>query len=161
MSAEAEHSAFESLAQDVGEMRVMLEEILRHLVPKLKRDQAFEALMTRLDRAERRLSARHERPIVSGLVSVLHRLRHLDIDAIARESLESELLSVLNGAGYEEFGAPGDLFDPDRHEALAGRLSDGQGVVQTVHARGLSCLGDVVVKAQVEVAPSLEGEMYS
>jgi molecular chaperone GrpE (heat shock protein) len=154
-----------SIAQEVRQaLREELDEVMPHLLAALKRDRAFDALADRLRDAEHRLKARRERPVAVALLRMLHRLRHLDFDPAAKQALDEELVGVLATAGYEEFGAVGEPFDPDRHQALAGETSQGRGVIVEVYASGLACLGEVASPAQVRVAaqaPILSNEEAS
>lgn len=138
-------------------MREELDQVLPHLLGALKRDRAFDALAARLQETERRLEAHRERPMAVAVHRVLCRLRRLALDGDARAALDAELVEVLTEAGFEEFGAVGEPFDPARHEALAGEVQDGRAVVVELYATGLGCFGQVVTAAQVRVgveAPS-------
>ena len=107
----------------------------------------------RLGKAERLLATRRERPLAVAVHQVLNRLRHLDFDQAVKASLEAELAKTLTDAGFTEFGQVGEDYDPDRHDALSGRAADGRATVTEVDASGLGSFGDVVVRAQVQVAP--------
>jgi len=138
-------------------VRDELDQVMPHLLAALKRDRAFDALAERLRVAERRLEARRERPLAVAVLQVLHRLRHLSFDPVAKTAVDAELVEVLAKAGYEEIGAVGEPFDPARHQALDGASKDGRGVVVELYATGLACFGEVAVPAQVrvgETAPS-------
>lgn len=142
-------------------VRDELDQVMPHLLGALKRDRAFDALEERLRVAERRLEARKERPVAVALLRVLHQLRHLDFDPVAKVALDQELVGVLAKAGYEEIGAVGEPFDPARHKALGGATKDGEGSVVELYATGLACSGEVTVPAQVRVAarmPTPSGE---
>jgi molecular chaperone GrpE len=134
-------------------VRAELDKVVPHVVAALKRDRAFDELTNRLREAERRVEARRERPTGVALLKLLHRLRHLDLDREIRSSLDSEIVGILEMAGFTESGAVGEPFDPDRHEPLDGRLSGGAGTVVEVYATGLASFSDTVVRAQVRVAP--------
>jgi hypothetical protein len=134
-------------------LRDELDGVLPHIVAALKRDQAFTEISERLRAAEQLLSARRERPTAVAILRVLHRLRHLELEETLRESLDLELVGILNAAGFEECGAIGEPFAPDWHEPLEGRTSDGKGIVAEVYASGLSSFGDIIVRAQVRVTP--------
>jgi hypothetical protein len=134
-------------------VRDELDGILPHVVAAIKRDRAFDELSDRLSNAERLLAARRERPLAVAVHRLLNRLRHLDFDQAVKTSLADELVKILADAGFEETGRVGEDYDPSRHEALSGRATDGMATVTEVDARGLSSFGDVVVRAQVKVAP--------
>jgi hypothetical protein len=134
-------------------VRDELDTVLPHVLAALKRDRAFDDLSERLTQAERRLEARRERPLAVSVHRLLNRLRHLDFDQEIKASLEAGLVKILTDAGFEEMGQAGDPYDPDRHDALGGQVIHGAGTVTDVDATGLSSFGDVVVRAQVQVAP--------
>jgi hypothetical protein len=145
------------LAQVIGDaVRAQLDEVLPHVVTAIRQNHAFDELNTRLSRAERRLETRRERPLVVALHGLLIRLRHLEFDPEIKDSLGAELVKILHNAGFDETGRTGEQFDPERHDALGGRTSHGKGTVTSVYATGLSSFGDVIVRAQVEVAPESE-----
>jgi hypothetical protein len=134
-------------------VRSEFDEVLPHLVEALRRDNAFDEISDRLRAAERRIEARQERPVIIGVHGVLDRIRHLDFDAAIKEALEADIARVITEAGYEESGLAGEDYDPARHDAIGGRAVDGKAEVTTVHARGLTSFGDVVIRAKVEISP--------
>jgi molecular chaperone GrpE (heat shock protein) len=136
-------------------MHAELDEVLPYVVEALRRNNAFDDLSDRLRTAERRLESRQERPVIIGLHRVLDRVRHLDFDQAIKRALDEDLTSVLSEAGYQETGQVGEDYDPDRHDAIAGRAADGRAVVTKVHSHGLSSFSDVVVLAKVEISPGL------
>jgi hypothetical protein len=145
------------MAQVIGDsVRAQLDEVLPHVVTAIRQNHAFDELNTRLSRAERRLETRRERPLVVALHGLLIRLRHLEFDPEIKGSLDAELVKILQDAGFDEIGRTGEQFDLERHDALGGRTSRGKGTVTAVYATGLSSFGDVIVRAQVEVAPESE-----
>lgn len=137
-------------------LRHELDQVLPHVVTALKRHDGVAELRRRLDLAEKRLADRGQRPLVAGLRRVLAMVRRLDFDADAKEAISSELERVLVGAGYEEFGEAGESFDPLRHEAVDATAGEGTTVVLELLEPGLETLGEVVVRAKVEVGT--EGE---
>jgi hypothetical protein len=132
-------------------VREELDEVVPHLIAALKRNDGVADLVRRLDDAERRLAARDQRPIVSRLYRLVGLVRRLDLPDEVREMLLEELLDVLRGAGYGEFGVAGEPFDPARHQALDADAIDGTAVVADVYEPGLETLGEVVVPARVRV----------
>ena len=60
---------------------------------------------------------------------------------------------MLYDAGFEETGQVGEAYDPARHEAIDGRAVGGRARVTEIYTRGLSCLGEVVFRARVQVLP--------
>jgi hypothetical protein len=134
-------------------VRDELDELLPHVLAAVKRDRAFDELSERLSKAERLLATRRERPLAVAVHRFLSRLRHLDFDQAVKDSLAGELVKILADAGFTETGQVGEDYDPDRHDALAGRAVDGKGTVSAVDASGLASFRDVVVRAQVHVTP--------
>ena len=78
-------------------------------------------------------------------------------DAAYKEGVEmtmTELVKILNGLGVEIFGAPGDPFDPNLHNAVMHTEDDslGENVLAQVFQKGFK-IGDKVVRfAMVQVA---------
>lgn len=69
------------------------------------------------------------------------------------ELTQKELGNVLAKFGVEFFGAPGEKFDPARHEAISQtEVSDDKaGLVSAVHQKGCSLQGRVLKPARVSV----------
>lgn len=159
MPPESVEQAITALQGDVGL-------ITQHLVPFLKAQAQVTGLQEQVNGLLAARTARTERPLVVGLAKTLAVVRRSGgIDDATRLALESELMATLTSAGLKEFGREGDVFDPDRHAVLA---SSGDGVaVVVVHARGVECFGEVLVKAHVELgtapasaaAPTEQGVM--
>ncbi len=127
--------------------------VLHYVADALGRNSAFDELSDRLRTAERRLEARRERPLVGSLYHFLDRLRHLDFDPVVKRELEADLLKMLYDAGFEETGQVGEAYDPASHQAIDGRAVAGRARVTEIYTRGLSCLGEVVFRARVQVLP--------
>jgi hypothetical protein len=137
-------------------VRQEFDQVLPHIVTALKRQDGVAELRRRMDVAEKRLAEREQRPLIGGLRRVLTQVRKLDFEPKAKEAITMELERLLSGAGYQEFGETGEPFDPGRHEALAGEAPEGSAAVVAVLEPGLETLGEIVVRARVEVA-SAEG----
>lgn len=127
-----------------------LERIAAHLVPLLK--ASYSDTTDRLQRAERVIATRRERPAIAGLHKVLCNVRRLDRSSDIHDFVEGELMDLLTGLGYQEFGSVGDPYDPVRHEGVGGRTEGGRGRILRVHRRGLACYDDVMIRAVVEVS---------
>jgi hypothetical protein len=132
-------------------VRQEFDQVLPHIVTALKRQDSVAELRRRLDVAEQRLAEREQRPLIGGLRRVLAQVRKLDFEPKAKEAITMELERLLSGAGYQEFGESGEPFDPRRHEALAGEAPEGSAMVLSVLEPGLETLGEIVVRAKVEV----------
>lgn len=127
--------------------------VLHYVADALARNNAFDELSDRLRTAERRLEARRERPLVGSLHHFLGRLRHLGFDPLVKRELEADILRMLYDAGFEEIGQVGEAYDPAWHEAIDGRAVGRRATVTEVYTRGLSCHGEVVFRAKVQVLP--------
>lgn len=148
-----------ALGEQVAALRRDVDTMLPHVVSALTRDEAHEALVARLDAAERRLEARSVQPLALAVARLLHDVRRLDRRDLKSapqhlQHVEDELSSILRRHGFEEFGAVGEPFHQHRHLALSGRVAeDGGGVVADVVTRGLAFGEDVVTRAEVRVRP--------
>lgn len=139
-----------------AELRAEFDFVLPRVVEALRRDKGFDEISERLRAAERRIEARRERPVVVGVHRVLDRVRHFDFDQEIKQAIEDDLARVLADAGYQETGRTGEAYDPALHKGIGGRAVDGNAVVAKVHTRGLASFGDVIARAEVEVAPGRE-----
>jgi hypothetical protein len=137
-------------------VRAEFDQVVPHLVAALKRDRAFDDLTRRLADTERRLDARRDRPLAVAVHRLLQRVRRLSMEPETRSALDAEIVATLGRAGFGEFGAVGDTFDPDLHDPIAGRTDGGKGTVAEVLASGLASYRDVVIRAQVRVRPAGE-----
>lgn len=132
------------------------EKLAGHLKPLLTRQ--YQETQTRVRVLETRLRTRQERPLIMAIARLLDDVRRIESGADVKVHVEEALLEALTGAGYQEMGSPGDQFDPQWHEPLAGSLAgslNGTASVTRVHRRGLACHGDVIVKALVEVGTAV------
>jgi molecular chaperone GrpE (heat shock protein) len=129
------------------------DEVLPYVLEALRRNNAFDEINDRLRRAEGRIQARQERPVIIGVHRVLDRIRHLEFDLAVKQALADDIARVLTDAGYQETGQVGEDYDPIRHDAIDGRAVDGKAVVTMVHTHGLTSFGDVVARAKVEISP--------
>jgi hypothetical protein len=132
-------------------LRQDLEKIAGHLRPLLT--EQYRGTEVRIRALETCIRNRRERPLILVLANLLSDVRRLDSDADVKVHVEETVLDALFSAGYQEFGAPGDPFDPARYEPLSGSIG-AAGVVRQVHRHGLECYGDVIIKAQVEIGPA-------
>jgi hypothetical protein len=137
-------------------VRTEFDQVVPHLVAALKRDRAFDDLVKRLADTERRLDVRRDRPLAVSVHRLLQRVRRLSMEPETRAALDAEILEILDQAGFGEYGAVGDTFDPDLHDPIAGRTDGGRAQVVEVLASGLASYGDVVIRAQVRVRPATE-----
>jgi len=139
-------------------VREELDAVVPYVVTALKRHDGVADLARRLNEAERRLAARDQRPMVSRVYRLVGLIRRLELPEDVHAMLVGELLDVLTGAGYSEFGETAEAFDPVRHEALDAAAPDGAAVVAEVYEPGLKTLGEVVVRARVRVGAASASE---
>lgn len=111
----------------------------------------------RMRMLETRLRTRQERPLIVRMANLLADVRRIESAEDVRIHVEEAMLEALTSAGYQEMGAKGDQFDPAFHEPMSGSVGRA-GIVSHVHRRGLSCYGDVIIKAKVDVEPMVEPE---
>lgn len=149
-----------ALGEQIAALRRDLDTVLPHVVHALTRDEAHEALVARLDAAERRLEARAIHPLALDVARLLHDVRRFDRRGQRSapnhlQHVEDGLSAMLRRHGFEETGAVGEPFDQQRHRVLAGRVSDdGRAVVAEVVTRGLAFGEDIVTRAEVSVRPA-------
>jgi molecular chaperone GrpE len=126
--------------------------------------QRADALNAKRQRAEA-VSEAKKRAVIDFLHELLPALDSFDmaltndswetVDAVWRtgiENVHTQLLNGLKAEGVSAYGAPGDVFDPQLHEAIghlpaqAGTASEESGTIAQVERRGYK-MGDVVVRA--------------
>lgn len=123
------------------------------VTPLLAKQYAEMQQRTRV--LETRLRNRQERPLIIVLASLLADVRRLESVEDVKAHVEDTIAEALSRFGYQEFGSPGDQFDPAWHEPVSGSAGRA-GQVSRVYSRGLACHGDVIIKAKVDVAPAPE-----
>lgn len=119
----------------------------------------YESTQTRVRALEQRVLQRQERPTIVQIARLLsggHRLRSARDVA---EHLLVGLQQILEGLGYELFGAVGDPLDEILHEAVGGEECE-RPVVTVLHERGLRAGDDVVIRARVETGPAEPDEDF-
>jgi molecular chaperone GrpE (heat shock protein) len=143
------------IAAEQALLRLDFEKLAAHVGPLLAR-QTREA-EARMRMLETRLRTRQERPLIVRVANLLAEVRRIESAEDVSVHVEEALLEALTSAGYQEMGAKGDQFDPGFHEPMSGSVGRA-GIVSHVHRRGLSCYGDVLIKAKVDVEPVPEPE---
>lgn len=143
-----------ALVAQVAGMRSDLDALVPHVAAQVRRDRGHDELVARLGRAERALEAKRTWPLVVAVHTALNEVRsYVEADRGVVTAIESALLMVLNQAGFIEFGAVGDAFDPDRHDPVVGRTYEGRGTLSEVRAPGLCFDNVIVTRAQVGLQP--------
>jgi molecular chaperone GrpE len=148
---EAEVSEDATVAAVRAMLREELDQVVPHVVSALKRNDGVAELARRLDAADRKLAQRDQRPVIARLHRLLGLVRRTELPDDVHEMLVRELVEMLEGLGYTEFGDVGEPFDPARHEPLDGAAGDGVATVVEIYEPGLEALGEVVVLARVRV----------
>ena len=111
-------------------------------------------------RQEQAAADRAKAVVVMQLLPVLDDLdrarRHGDLESGPLKSVADKLAAALEGIGVVGFGAEGDAFDPERHEAVQHEGDGSNPVVGTVMRQGY-LLGDRVLRhAMVGVVDSVD-----
>jgi molecular chaperone GrpE len=100
-------------------------------------------------RQEQAAADRAKAAVVNQLLPVLddlHRARsHGDLESGPLRSVADKLSGVLEGLGLAAFGAEGDEFDPELHEAVQHEGDGSNPVIGTVMRQGYK-LGDLVLR---------------
>jgi molecular chaperone GrpE (heat shock protein) len=139
------------LREEFGRLHGEFERLAAHLAPMLTKQYRDTLAQVRI--LETRLRTRQERPLIVAMANLLGDIRRIESAQDVRVHVEEAMLDALTSAGCEETGAEGDGFDPGVHEPVSGSVGRA-GVVTRVHRRGLSCCGDVIIKAKVDVQPA-------
>lgn len=145
--------AQETLAQQLGQVLAGLDRVAENLNPLLT--EQYQGTQQRIRALEVRIRNRQERPLINRMADLLAAVRRLESGADIKTHVEEAILDALSSFGYEETGQQGEPFDPLRHEPVGGSAGRAS-VVAFVHQRGLASYGDVIKKAQVDVAPAEE-----
>jgi len=138
------------LADEQGRLRADFERVAGAVSPLLTAQ--FEQAQSRTRALELRLRARQERPLLVLMANLRSDVSRLADAADVRAHVAETIDDALRRWGYETFGAIGDRYDPALHEPVGG-TGGTDPVVATVHAPGLACHGDVLIKAKVDVRP--------
>jgi hypothetical protein len=126
------------------------ERLAQAVLPLVTRQ--YQETQERVRVLETRVRNRQERPLIIRIANLLAEVRRLESADDIKAHVEESLFDALTSLGYQEMGSVGDQFDPAFHQAIAGSLGK-TGKVGRVYNRGLSCYGDVIIKARVEVVP--------
>jgi molecular chaperone GrpE (heat shock protein) len=143
------------IAAEQAQLRQDFERLAAHVAPLLAKQTRDAENRTRM--LETRLRTRQERPLIVRMANLLADVRRIESADDIKVHVEEAMLEALTSAGYQEMGAKGDHFDPRFHEPMSGSVGRA-GIVSHVHRRGLSCYGDVLIKAKVDVEPAVEPE---
>ena len=120
------------------------------LIADLQRVQAdFSNYRKRSLRDQQVATERAKAHVVTQLLPVLDDLdrarAHGDLDTGPLKAVADKLVSVLEGLGLSTFGAEGDPFDPELHEAVQHEGDGSNPVLGTVMRQGFK-LGDQVLR---------------
>ncbi|GAA4821686.1 nucleotide exchange factor GrpE [Tomitella cavernea] len=125
------------------------------LTNDLQRLHAEYANYRKREQRERQVAVAQAKASVIGelldLLDDLDRARdHGDLDSGPLKSLGDKLVGTLKGLGLEGFGAVGDAFDPEMHEAVQHTGGDDHPVLDTVLRRGYR-VGDRVLRTAMVI----------
>jgi molecular chaperone GrpE len=136
------------------------------LTADLQRVQAdFANYRKRALRDQQLTAERAKAAVVTQLLGVLDDLdrarSHGDLESGPLKSVADKLVTALEGLGLSGFGAEGDDFDPDLHEAVQHEGDGTHPIVGSVMRRGYK-VGDLVVRhalvGVVDTVPDAEEE---
>jgi molecular chaperone GrpE len=156
--------AAEEVAVELGELAAALAQRDEYLALAQRTQADFENYRKRVARdaaaAELRGLTRLARELLPALDNLELALAHADdgdTDQVLIDGLrlvQRELLGALARAGIEPFGAAGERFDPELHEAVAQQPYDGResGEVAEVYQAGYRLAGGLIRPARVLVA---------
>ncbi|CAB0778139.1 nucleotide exchange factor GrpE [Corynebacterium diphtheriae] len=82
--------------------------------------------------------------------------KHGDLDEGPLKAFRDKLVSVVEGLGVSAFGAEGDVFDAERHEAVQDLSSGDDKVLGTVLRRGYQMNDRLLRTAMVIIADPAE-----
>ncbi|MGO2573638.1 MAG: nucleotide exchange factor GrpE, partial [Corynebacterium casei] len=103
--------------------------------------------------------------VLAALLPILDDLelarQHGDLKDSPLKAIADKLTSTLEGQQLEAFGAEGDAFDPEIHEAVQDLSSGGEQVVGTVLRRGYRVGDKLVRNAMVIIADPESSESES
>jgi molecular chaperone GrpE len=156
----AEEAAATAVADDLGQLSAERDEYLA-LAQRTQAD--FENYRKRVAReaatAELRGVSRLARELLPALDNLERALEAAgELDAQVLEGLRlvhRELAGALERVGIESFGAAGERFDPELHEAVAQQPADGvePGAISEVYQAGYRLAGGAILRpARVVVA---------
>ncbi|WP_182346490.1 nucleotide exchange factor GrpE [Tomitella gaofuii] len=125
------------------------------LTNDLQRLHAEYANYRKREQRERQAAVAQAKASVIGelldLLDDLDRARdHGDLDSGPLKALGDKLVGTLTGLGLEGFGAVGDEFDPEMHEAVQHTGGDDHPVLDTVLRRGYR-VGDRVLRTAMVI----------
>lgn len=147
--------ALGELRSEVAALADSLDQVVPHLVATLKRNQAFDSILSRLDAAEKQLAARREAPLAAVLLRTMNEIHRMDhLDRATRRALVQGVAASIRRSGYELLIPQlGDDVEAATCEVVSGDADGDQLTVASVEAIGLACLGDPIVRAKVSVGP--------
>lgn len=131
------------------------------LTADLQRVQAeYTNFRRRTAREHEANAARAKGAVLKELLAVLDDLdrarQHGDLESGPLKAIGDKIVGALGGLGLEPFGEPGEVFDPEKHEAVSHSGDGASPVLDAVFRKGYR-LGDVVLRhAMVTVADAPE-----
>lgn len=132
------------------------------LLADLQRVQAdFANYRKRTLRDQQAVAERTKASVIGELLPILddldHARRHGDLEAGPLKAFADKLVNTLESLGLSSFGAEGEDFDPELHEAVQHEGNGGHPIIGTVLRRGYK-VGDMVIRhAMVAVVDTEPG----
>ncbi|QNE90230.1 nucleotide exchange factor GrpE [Corynebacterium incognita] len=147
---EADAKVDEAEAAEVVEEGPTVEEQLAERTEDLQRLNAeYINYRRRVERERQAVVDGAKAKVLTEMLPILDDLelarQHGDLDEGPLKAISDKLQSVLDNQGLQPFGAEGDAFDPEVHEAVQDLSTGGAQAVGTVLRRGFK-VGDRVVR---------------
>lgn len=147
---EADAKVDEAEAAEVVEEGPTVEEQLAERTEDLQRLNAeYINYRRRVERERQAVVDGAKAKVLTEMLPILDDLelarQHGDLDEGPLKAISDKLQSVLDNQGLQPFGAEGDAFDPEVHEAVQDLSTGGAPAVGTVLRRGFK-VGDRVVR---------------
>lgn len=173
----AEHPAITSLKRDVAERDVRIADLdaqVRHYAQSYDKARTeFTATQERQKREAERNAAREKVKLVGGLLGVLDSL-DLSLQSVKSgeptrafvdgvQLIRTQFEGALSGLGLQRFDGVGEIFDPNRHQAVTSMpVTDPAQAGRVIHSVAAGVLvGDEVVRAAtVVVGAGSAGETH-
>lgn len=152
---EAVKGDFAEIVKQIHEMRTNIDKLVPHIQVALRR--AEQENVDRLQKLEKSARENPSWPLAVKIHQMKEDLRRSGVDNEIIPTVCLNIEQILSGFGYRMFGTVNEPFDSERHHVVdsAQTVSAASASVEKVHARGLSWIDRVVMKAHVSVGVSV------
>jgi molecular chaperone GrpE (heat shock protein) len=152
---EASKVEFAELVRQVCEMRTAVEKLVPHLQAALRR--AEQENVDRLQMLEKFARENPSWPLAVKFHRMKEDHRRSGAGSESVSVMCEEIEQILSGFGYRSFGKVDEPFDPAIHHVVNSTqtVSAASARVEKVHARGLTWIDQVVLKAHVSLGMSV------